>query len=389
MNKKLVYITFLNEDLRPGYKNKVHGQVRAFHKLGCDTELFICSDSTIRKYKVDENKSILVYEKAFKHKRKNTERNIYDEFFNFVEFSAFIIEYLKNNEVKYVYMRRIIPLNNRVIRMLKVCHKKETKVIYEYPTLPWGEEVKQNPTTGLKMKFFYLMEQIYYKSLQKYVDCFTYIGRYDGKDGRYLQIQNAGCPDDYPIVEKKQTSEDIRMLGVAHVGYWTGYDLMIEALAEYYKSSPTKIVYFDIVGTVDPSLKLEEKVKKLGLSKYVLFHGMKIGYELDDFFNNADIGVNVLRLDSKSRKLEAMATLKTIEYTFRGLPQIATLPFQIDCTQKDNPDFLLIVKGESIDLQSIVDFVMQTKDSQMIRDYAIKHMSWENVMKSVLDYIKC
>ena len=49
---KSLYITFLNEDIRPGYKMKIHSQCKAFYDLGYDSYLYIVKKFGMGLYKI-------------------------------------------------------------------------------------------------------------------------------------------------------------------------------------------------------------------------------------------------------------------------------------------------------------------------------------------------
>ena len=162
---------------------------------------------------------------------------------------------------------------------------------------------------------------------------------------------------------------------------------MIEALGDYYKNNPNREVHFDLVGTTNNPGAYIELIKQSGVEQYVHMHGFKVGDELDDLINNADIGVNALRV-SEGQKKGGLTTLKTVEYTYRGLPQINAAPLQIDGDGVDIPDFIFYVE-DKIDISKIVCFYENLEITpNQIREYAINHFSWEAVYMKMFDKIK-
>ena len=76
--RKFLYISFLNEDIRPGYKNKIHSQAKSFVDLGFDSKLFIIKNDCLCLYSFDINKKETIereyqfLKKTLKKRKKST-----------------------------------------------------------------------------------------------------------------------------------------------------------------------------------------------------------------------------------------------------------------------------------------------------------------------------
>jgi hypothetical protein len=172
------------------------------------------------------------------------------------------------------------------------------------------------------------------------------------------------------------------------MGYWHGYDRVIEGLRIYYCAGEKdkKKVFFHIVGdnTNRESTRYKELVKKYSLSQYVLFYGKKSGKELDIIFNEADIAVGSLgchRIAIKNAK-----PLKNREYCARGLPFFYS---DIDVDFEDR-DFILKVPAndEPVNIAAIVDFATNnTFDAVKIRNYAVENLTWDKQFEKVLSEV--
>ena len=84
--KSILYISFLNEDIRPGYKKKIHSQVNSFSKMGYDSYLLIESAKGFRLYRVKNG--IESIKKSIYLREEKNDRQILSEF---EQFYAFIV----------------------------------------------------------------------------------------------------------------------------------------------------------------------------------------------------------------------------------------------------------------------------------------------------------
>lgn len=93
---------------------------------------------------------------------------------------------------------------------------------------------------------------------EKNIDLIVYMGAFTKEiwGVKALRIFNSVDISQNPMIKncfsKTVNDEPIRLIGVAQLAFWHGYDRIITGLAEYYKnSSNSKAVYFDIVGNSD------------------------------------------------------------------------------------------------------------------------------------------
>lgn len=381
----VIYISFLNEDIRPGYKLKIHSQAKAFYKLGMKCYLYIVNNQGVVLYEIGEQERIVKVYKP-ERKRKNLGRNIRDEFFLFQFFANNLNSVMKQLNPQLVYIRRIVPLNPIMIKMLKDI-KKHSYIVYEYPTYPWREEMLK-----AKQYLFYGLDRMFFNRLLDKVDCIAYIG--DASDvklkykHKFLEIQNGVEVDNYKEYSKvREKNEPIVFVGVAHVAHYHGYDRVIRGMNDYYSKNPKQKVYFHIVGEVNEKLGLQELVENLSLKDAVFFHGMKVGDELDKIFEKADIGVGTLsyhRIDVQGIMTDN--SLKSREYIARGIPLICAIRMGFE-KEGENLDFIIhCEKGEEpIKIEEVLNKYNSIKNSpEQIRDYAKQNLSWEKQIKKII-----
>lgn len=386
--KKILYISYLNEDLRPGYKLKIHGQAKSFSSIGLKSYLLIVKNECLGFYSFVDGEEILT-EIPFNKKRRDVNKNLYDDFFLSRQFFKTVKRLASELQINYLYIRRIWPTPVGLLRLIKSLRSKGCYIMYEYPSYPWKEDVKLKYNKTAKDILFYANDVIMCEILDKLVHKIIYLGVYNGNNPKFYRICNAGDPDKFPLVQRNK-EKDIVLIGVAHTRYIHGYDKVIKGLKTYYEKDSKIKVYFNIVGTLDKSLGLEEMVEKYSLNEYVHFYGMKVGKELDDIFDQSDIGVNVLRGNEIKGIKKGATTLKTIEYTLRGLPQIASQPLDLGDGTFETPQFFYLDRGvDECNIENIIQFYQNLNESHKdIRDYGIKHFTWDKIYKKLFEEIK-
>ncbi|MDD4584091.1 MAG: glycosyltransferase, partial [Eubacteriales bacterium] len=194
--------------------------------------------------------------------------------------------------------------------MYRILHKAGIKIIVEFPTYPYEREFNKIP---LKNKFTFYIDKVFRCKLKKHVDFIVTFSDYDEIFGvKSIQISN-GIDFDQVKIKKESNGikKNIRLLGVAEIHYWHGFDRVIKGLAEYYGdvNNNRTDVFFDIVGEgVKEDLDyLKRLVMDNNLGDYVVFHGNCHGEHLDNLFDNADFGVASL-----ARHRSGITKIKTL-----------------------------------------------------------------------------
>ena len=297
-----------------------------------------------------------------------------------------IVKYILANNIEFVYIRSFYNTNPSLLRMLKRLKKANVKVVMEIPTYPYDIEVKSS-SLSLSNRMIFFVNKLYRNSLKKYLTKIVTFSDY--KEIHGVKTINISNGIDFDCIKqksnKKELSNMIRLLGVAEIHYWHGYDRLIKGLAEYYKSKVADVeVSFDIVGGGVPSevSMLKKLTKDLDLDKYVFFHGESSGEELDDFFEKSDFGI--ASLGRHRSGITKIKTLKTREYAARGIP------FVYSETDEDFDNMPYILKAPAdespIDVNKIVSFYESLKISPSeIRGTIINTLSWRVQMQKVID----
>lgn len=387
MRKKLFYLSYINEDIRPGYKQKIYGQIKAFSEFDKIEEVYlgIIGNSCYRIYKVI-NRNIFL-EKEVKVKRYfGNEKNYFDDLFLFYKYIKEVKKFFIEKEINIFYIRRIFPITPILLRFLKELKNHKVKIFYEYPTFPWEEELKKGNS-----KVIYYSEKLQYRKLIEKVDIFCLMGNnlpQKIKNKKVLKLQNG---IDLEFIEKIKSKEikknEIQFIGVAALAFWHGYDRLILGIKNYYeKNENTRIVKFDIIGNGDSKIvqNLKELVKKYELERYIKFYGYKEGEELNKCYNKANIGVGSLA--NFRKKLNSGGGLKNREYCAKGIPFIISgedSSFK-GCSFVKNVFF----SEGAININEILEWYDNlTVSSKEIRYYADKNLNWKKELEKVVEHI--
>jgi hypothetical protein len=183
---------------------------------------------------------------------------------------------------------------------------------------------------------------------------------------------------------QNDTSKELNLIGVAEIHQWHGFDRLVKGLALYYSKPQDYIVNFHVVGYFF-SAEGENEFRKLisdnDMEDYVILHGKKHGTDLDEIFNQCDMGVGSLGRHRVG--IQRIKTLKNREYAARGIPFIYS---ETDSDFDDRPYVLKEPADESpIDIKQVIEFYKSLNiSSQEIRS-SIQELSWSCQMKHVIE----
>lgn len=371
---KLLFLIFHDIDKGNGVSNKIQAQINAFKYNGYDVDFsYMVKEGRFLKKRF-YNDALIDEAKDSYYAKKYSYKYRYNNLFNK------IIE----ENINLVYIRYTHFANPFFTRFLSKLKKKNIKVLLEIPTYPYDHEYKY---ATLKQKIFLKVEQLSRQKFKKY--CHRIITLSEDKKifGTDTVIITNGIELDKIKQKKKQLQKDpksYRLVGLANLRFWHGYDRLIKGLHDYYANTDPQIkIYFDIIGDSENKESKEYKamVKAYGLEEYVLFHGVLNANELDVYFDNAAIAVGCLGVHRKG--LKEAKTLKNREYCARGIPFMYS---EID-RDFENLDFVLKVPDNesNIEVNTIINFLeTNTFSIETERAYAEKNLTWNVIVKKLI-----
>ena len=158
----------------------------------------------------------------------------------------------------------------------------------------------------------------------------------------------------------------------------------MRGIRNYYDNGGQRKIEVHFVGVfLESTKKLTDELK---LSDIVYFHGKKFGDELDEIYDNSDIGIGALAHHRIG--MYAGSSLKTKEYFAKGLPFIygwkepafdETYPYAHRVELCEEP----------VDMEEIIDFYDSIKDDPNMvynmRQFAKEHYSWEKELTKIFE----
>jgi hypothetical protein len=170
-----------------------------------------------------------------------------------------------------------------------------------------------------------------------------------------------------------------RLLGVASLAKWHGYDRVLRGLRQAIDHNPDVIPQVSFAGQGPAEAQLRELCTTLD-------HGMTTGRALDELFDRSDIAIASLGMHRIG--LQSASSLKTREYCARGIPFIFAgqdesfadaFPFALRVPVGDDAIDLSKVLGDFANVVASVDDL-----AVEMRAYAAANLSWKTRMAEIM-----
>lgn len=244
---------------------------------------------------------------------------------------------------------------------------------------------------------FYLKELLYRPRLKRYVDRFvTYT-----EDREIFGIPTLCTTNGIHVESVRQVAgqfaeKKLRLIGVAFMQRHHGYERIIEGLHQYYDTDAARDyqVELNLVGDGPEKPLYQELVQKYHLEERVHFYPTLTGKELDDLYDESDLGLVSFGM-YKLGYFGKMMALKSREYLAKGMPLLAGCA--IDVLDDDYPYAKTFPNDDStVDMAEVISFFERIKGiagdkgrmSDQIRKFAQEHVSMEAVMRPVVAFIE-
>lgn len=292
----------------------------------------------------------------------------------------------------FLYVRRTVADKAYVGFFRQVKQKfPDCKIIIEIFTYPYDKDDfgKWNAWP------FYLKEMIYRGKLKRYVDRFvTYT-----QDKEIFGIPTIGTinginVESIQMVQGEYHEKQLTMIGVAYMQRQHGYERVIEGLNDYYRNWDGEYrVYLYLVGDGPEKEKYQKMVEKYCLQKYVIFYPTMTGEELDKIYDESDMALAAFGM-YKSGFHGKLSALKTRECLAKGMPLVTGCEVDV---LGDDYQYVKNFPNDSrpVDISEVIQFFNSITDNQtgkheiaqVIREYAVQHVSMQSAMKQIIDYI--
>lgn len=386
----LLYAGFIREESEEkGILTKMISQCLTFKKVFDNVYLYISRQSEAVLYKIEDfgvKKEIKTfsYPTLAVYNEQSKIRKI-KGFIRYRSFLAFLYEIINSYEINILYSRNLQSTN----KLINLSKRKKLIKIVEIPTYPFENEIKK-ATNKIEYNLLWKNRD---KKIKDFADIIVAISSDNTLhvDKKFVLISNGIRLEDIKIKNQNQNKKaSIHLLSIANLRFWHGYDRIIKGLYEYYKKNPKKAVYYHCVGEGPVLENLKNLVKELKLEKYVIFHGTKVGEELDEIVDNSHVAFG--SLGNHRKGLYSDSALKNREYCARGIP------FVIASNDQDFPEsfqyvFRIPADDSPVDIDKVInwyeDLSKEHPDYSLeMRKYAEENLSWDVKLKPVIEKIK-
>lgn len=345
-------------------------QRRAFEELGLDTVL-VCNSK----------KGVVVDGKTSHRYRHRSGLWSIANHYGF--FWKAVLEQVPEGHFDIVYIRYpgSSPMFLEFLRRLRRKYR-DTKIIVEVATYPFRGEMK-----SVKQKLILLSDDISSPFLRRYVSrIVTFYGQETIYGISCYQTENGIDPASHPLRKHLPKGSVLRLLGVANVSEWHGYDRLIRGIADD-PLRAERSLEFHIAGSGSEIPRLKALASDLGIRDAVIFHGQKSGDELSALFNQSDLAVGSLGLHRLN--LDTVSPLKTREYCARGIPFVYA---GNDADFADDWPYALKLSSDDsdVDIPELRGFAKssdQEATGTVMREYAHEHLSWKSKLCGLVQSI--
>lgn len=299
---------------------------------------------------------------------------------------ADITGYIRREGVEFLYIRHDLNANPLLVAWLRRVHRLGVRIALEIPTYPYDAEFRE---TGLKEQCQLQVDRLFRRSLAREVDrIVTFSDDEEIFGQKTIRISNGIDFDAVPLkTELHDITREVRLLALANIHPWHGFDRVIEGLKDYYAGPHDRVVRLRIVGDGMPGLigGYARSIEAYGLGEYVEITGPRSGAALDSQFAWCDMGVASLARHRNG--IESLKSLKNREYAARGIPFVYSegdsdfdgMPYVLKAPADDTP----------LDITALLSW-LDTADRTPahIRTTIEGRLSWERQMQKVMTEMK-
>ncbi len=194
--------------------------------------------------------------------------------------------------------------------------------------------------------------------------------------GNGIDVNQIPYRKDFP----KWPNTQLKLIGVASINYWHGFDRLFKAIADFnFGSKKEYTIFFTLVGGGAALQDLRTLAEKLQIEQYIEFTGPLYGDDLYAKYSSAHLAIGSLALHRKN--LSVASELKSREYCAIGIPFLATgkdpdfpenLPFRVELENSDETQNLVTFFQNMDDFYSGINFMEIRKYAELNLDFKAK-----------------
>jgi len=365
----LFYITFV--DFRAffaqGIHRKIQGQVKAMQR-GLD-KVYYLGWSYPKAVLMKNEGEIVEIEPAVTTK----------------DYIEVIINWIKKYDATQTYIR-YSKTSKWLIDLLIYQKTNKIKTVLEITSYPYDIEAAEG--------IIKIQNDCFNSELYKYFDRIaTYSSHQKILGMSCFNLVNGIDVDKNPISLKEKIEKEIVFIAVSSMHTWQGYERFIEGIYLYYRNGGKYNIKFKMIGSGPEESYYKELVEKYKLQSRVEFLGqieLSEKKRIDEQYDLSDIAVGTLGL-YKQMGINESSPIKGSEYCARGIPFICGYH---DLRFPPDWEFILNVpnNSEPIDMNRVITFYEDVTSKEhykeVMRDYAIKYLTWDKIMEPIVEYFK-
>lgn len=293
----------------------------------------------------------------------------------------------------FIYVRRATADKKMIsfLQAIKDCYPN-CKIILEVYTYPYEQD--EYKTVSGKMSM--LKDRTFRKKYKDVVDRIVTYTKDDYIFGvKTIPTINGVDTNKFFANSPRAEDNEIHLLGVAIFQKHHGYERILEGMNLYYSNGGTRKVKLFLAGDGPETDMYKNLVNKYNLADKVVFCGKLQGEELNEAYNNADIGLGSFGFYKIG--LDSASSLKTKEYLAKGLPVAAGCVEEF--IKDEGKKYYIDFPNDStpVDINRLVEFYdslyradecTRQEIAYKIHTYAVKTVSMDVVLNPIVQYIK-
>lgn len=355
-----------------GISKKIAAQCKALTQCGVETSLCyqdITPDGTQRR--VTDHTVLRDFGRGIR--AKVLKRISFDD----------ITDYIRREGISLLYVRHDLNANPLLTAWLRRIRRMGVRIALEIPTYPYDAEFAE---AGSKERWQLRIDRMFRRGMARQAERIVTFSDDEQIFGqRTVRISNGIDFDAVPLkAAVRDLKDEVRLLAVANIHPWHGFDRVIEGLARYYAGPHERNVLLRIVGDGMPEIldDYRRRIERSGLEACVQLCGPLAGAALDEAFAWCDAGVASLARHRNG--IESLKSLKNREYAARGIPFVYS---ERDSDFDPMPYVMKAPADESpLDIAAFLRFLdTANRTPERIRDTIRPALSWEQQMRRVLD----
>lgn len=373
MQKVFMLINYTPNDKSIGITKKIEAEIDTFKELNWDVYYSAYIDGGIG---IFDNNNQLIFSKRFIV--KNRKYQSLRRYFLLINTCQLFFD---ATDVKFdLCFGRLLAPNHAYIKLLTTMKKSGMRIIIE--SLAYFPGIKFK---SMKGKYITYMLKKNSKKFKYCVDRFLTEGHLDDFYGVPTKEARIGVAVDKIVPHHYLgNTDEINLISVSNETQYHAYDRIIKSIACYRKHAGSHKIKLHLVGTIHESTR--KLIKELQIEDLVLIYGKRYGKELDDIYNQCNMGIGPLGPHRIGGKKDT--GLKTKEYFAKGLPYIYA---GTEMKVLDGFPFIHEVPSDEslISIDEIWKFYETYANSenvvQEMRKFAKRELSWMAIIKEAID----